>query len=946
MKKITYLVASLLLMGTTPLLTGCVDIDEPAGIEELRGAKAELLTAKAAVEKAKVATEEANAAYRNAEAEYVKAQAAREKAEAAIKEAEAEYKKAQTETERINAEIAKANAEQALAKAKAEAERAAKMWEITYKEAEVEYQTMLVTFVTQKSQDIDKALTSYKNDVTNAKTKMENRAKELRDAQRDLDKALSDLEAQTEVDKPILENKVALAESKVAAQEEALKEAQATYTEAQGLQVADLATKYAEIKEKMNAADRKLADAKVKAAEEKQAVDQTYQPVCEKLSDEAEAATKKEVEVPAFSFTIKGVLVGGFSGTASSQKTTASFNNMVNLENRLDDLNELLKGLNGSVRTDYHDAADAEDIAEYKSQQKEIKKQYDKYYELWSNAVAAYKADDNKEYGVTSPEKIETEYNALKKDVESLNAAIEAYNAIQAKIDQTGKDAEEAEKVYKDAVDAAQKVRDDAFTVAYRAKVNTKNGAAAAAKTQKATYKTAANDAQKAYDDAQKALNDYVGGQTYVPNSTEHATLSAAASNALIALNTANDNNAKSEAQIQKEIEDAADATCAAAYKAADNTLTEAKKTAQATYDAAVKKAEDTAKAEKANLAKAMETVEAAQKTITDSKKGSYTAFINKVKDANVTISTPGYEVVNAASTPNTKNLLTAVKIEAVAALDHVELGAAIKVYAKNAFGIVCDDGNVSIPRLTAVTEAQMNDYVKKHIEATETGTDENGKIKSSITTMSDYKNLLLKFGFLGQVKYYNEYIAYKEALQKNDSDVAAMIKTIEDEIASTEALKASIKKTVEDAREAYDAKYAEYQAKVDETQVAVKEAEYENVAMNDLYSAYVSAIKSYQDSYAGTATEKTFDENALKVYVLTCKGKVEDAETNLAQAQSSLTKAKQALAKLTQGDEKALYELRQQELEDAQDAYKAAQEEYNTALEALNAKMTELNVQ
>ena len=114
MKKITYLVASLLLMGTTPLLTGCVDIDEPAGIEELRGAKAELLTAKAAVEKAKVATEEANAAYRNAEAEYVKAQAAREKAEAAIKEAEADKLKAETETEWLNAEIAKAKAEQEL----------------------------------------------------------------------------------------------------------------------------------------------------------------------------------------------------------------------------------------------------------------------------------------------------------------------------------------------------------------------------------------------------------------------------------------------------------------------------------------------------------------------------------------------------------------------------------------------------------------------------------------------------------------------------------------------------------------------------------------------------------------------------------------------------------------------------------------------------------------
>lgn len=80
MRKWTYLVAVLLMAGTsTSLLTSCIDNDEPAGITELRGAKAELLRAKAAVEQAEAAIKtaqvkwhEANAEIKNQEAEQAK----------------------------------------------------------------------------------------------------------------------------------------------------------------------------------------------------------------------------------------------------------------------------------------------------------------------------------------------------------------------------------------------------------------------------------------------------------------------------------------------------------------------------------------------------------------------------------------------------------------------------------------------------------------------------------------------------------------------------------------------------------------------------------------------------------------------------------------------------------------------------------------------------------
>ncbi len=59
MRKWTYLVAALLMGGVSTSLTSCIDNDEPAGIIDLRGAKAELLRAKAAVQQALAAKEQA-----------------------------------------------------------------------------------------------------------------------------------------------------------------------------------------------------------------------------------------------------------------------------------------------------------------------------------------------------------------------------------------------------------------------------------------------------------------------------------------------------------------------------------------------------------------------------------------------------------------------------------------------------------------------------------------------------------------------------------------------------------------------------------------------------------------------------------------------------------------------------------------------------------------------
>ena len=100
-KKWTYVAIVSMMLGVAPVFTGCVDTDEPAGINELRGAKAELLRAKAAVEQANAQWVLADAQYREALARHENALAAQAEYEAEKRKLEAEMMAAQNEKDKI-----------------------------------------------------------------------------------------------------------------------------------------------------------------------------------------------------------------------------------------------------------------------------------------------------------------------------------------------------------------------------------------------------------------------------------------------------------------------------------------------------------------------------------------------------------------------------------------------------------------------------------------------------------------------------------------------------------------------------------------------------------------------------------------------------------------------------------------------------------------------------
>ena len=123
MRKWTYLVATLLMAGTTATFTGCIDTDEPEGIAELRGAKSEFIKAQAAVElveaelrKAQVAEQElvnAGLALQNKSAEI----------DLQLHELDIQLKQLLIEKEEAATAQAKAEAEAEAAIAKAEADK-------------------------------------------------------------------------------------------------------------------------------------------------------------------------------------------------------------------------------------------------------------------------------------------------------------------------------------------------------------------------------------------------------------------------------------------------------------------------------------------------------------------------------------------------------------------------------------------------------------------------------------------------------------------------------------------------------------------------------------------------------------------------------------------------------------------------------------------------------
>ncbi|MBM6891226.1 hypothetical protein H6A30_13380 [Bacteroides caecigallinarum] len=169
MKKTKYLVAALLLMGATTTFTSCIDNDEPAGITELRGAKAALLKAKAAVETANAAYIDAQTQYKLALVEQQKLLNENQQLVNQLKELEVQEK-----TARVEAAIAEIKA--ALEKNKLLWEKQRLEQEVALKQAQKDYDDAMAALELSKeflSDDVVAVVGQIQTALNTAKVEMD-----------------------------------------------------------------------------------------------------------------------------------------------------------------------------------------------------------------------------------------------------------------------------------------------------------------------------------------------------------------------------------------------------------------------------------------------------------------------------------------------------------------------------------------------------------------------------------------------------------------------------------------------------------------------------------------------------------------------------------------------------------------------------------------------------
>lgn len=455
MKKLTYLVASLLTTATVGMtFTGCIDNDEPYGIEQLRGAKAELL-------KSKKALIEADAQYKLALAEAEKVKAA---AEAAKIDAERAKTEAEIAEIRQRMEAAALQAEQILARLQAEAEL-----------ARLTYEQERLNLSTQQQTALDGFYRKYFTALNNYNEKYMEYVRAQKDLVANaLDPNGTAYDAKKRVEEAVANAQKALddAQANIEDYNEQLADAKTWKPSELGAKLTAYQDQVEENTEKMELINLTIAENNNESEEGKALV------AAKKALD---ALYNEEVGIPAYTFNADGaitipgltepeeVIGEGWSYTWNNQYGYHGYNAALN---RLDNFKN-------SIRRYVLDDNDVEwtkaEINNLEAEKKEKTAEFDNLFAGWKMFADAYNVGGTPKYDALMS------YDELKKAVDAYNAQLPATQAA------------------KDAYYAAQKAAQEAWD-AYYEKNNLEGDAWNA-------YNDAVNAANEAYDKAVAAAN-------------------------------------------------------------------------------------------------------------------------------------------------------------------------------------------------------------------------------------------------------------------------------------------------------------------------------------------------------------------------------------------------------------------------------------------------------
>lgn len=455
MKKLTYLVASLLTTATVGMtFTGCIDNDEPYGIEQLRGAKAELI-------KSKKALIEADAQYKLALAEAEKVKAA---AEAAKIDAERAKTEAEIAEIRQRMEAAALQAEQILARLQAEAEL-----------ARLTYEQERLNLSTQQQTALDGFYRKYFTALNNYNEKYMEYVRAQKDLVANaLDPNGTAYDAKKRVEEAVANAQKALddAQANIEDYNEQLADAKTWKPSELGAKLTAYQDQVEENTEKMKLINLTISENNNESEEGKALV------AAKKALD---ALYNEEVGIPAYTFNADGaitipgltepeeVIGEGWSYTWNNQYGYHGYNAALN---RLDNFKN-------SIRRYVLDDNDVEwtkaEINNLEAEKKEKTAEFDNLFAGWKMFADAYNVGGTPKYDALMS------YDELKKAVDAYNAQLPATQAA------------------KDAYYAAQKAAQEAWD-AYYEKNNLEGDAWNA-------YNDAVNAANEAYDKAVAAAN-------------------------------------------------------------------------------------------------------------------------------------------------------------------------------------------------------------------------------------------------------------------------------------------------------------------------------------------------------------------------------------------------------------------------------------------------------
>lgn len=451
MRKWTYLVAALLMGGVSTSLTSCIDNDEPAGITDLRGAKAELLRAKAQVELAEAAIRNANAAIQQAKADYLQEKVAQEKLNT-------DYQTAKNEDDKLALQQAAAIREQTYLKQLYAVQQEAKQAELNYQTALAKIEISLATvkddayaealydLLNNKAFNYNKYTVSI--DPTTNKVTVEKDgtatgtvqgliglSKELATVKQDLaDVIQQNLILGYKFDKDALKNDVAVTvevkKAELAVEEKALAELK----EIIGISLDDFEAKYQEIADKKKEAENNKTNVSIEKAKD---LAENYDGKAQELKNKKEAQSEFTFDIPAAVqndfYNIVASKAGSATGdevaiyqnilkqaTADAEGEYAFTNGM-----KVNTTAAIKKSIINAVKGDVEEKAQAQDLALLERDMKlaeeaetELKKTFDAAEKTWKAAAAAYdKAYKADKYHITG----QSEYDVVKGAVETYN---------------------------------------------------------------------------------------------------------------------------------------------------------------------------------------------------------------------------------------------------------------------------------------------------------------------------------------------------------------------------------------------------------------------------------------------------------------------------------------------------------------------------------------------